>query len=81
MAGSFLGGWFSVVASATATALELAVSGTSPLQIVLPAMAAVHVVIGIAEGLITAAAVALVMATRADLLPARMPAGEAGNEA
>ena len=52
-------------------ALELAVSGTTPLQIALPAMVGVHVVIGIGEALITAAALAFIAATRADLLHLR----------
>ncbi len=63
--------WVSVVAGATCMALELAVSGTTPLQIALPAMVGVHVVIGIGEALITAAALAFIAATRADLLHLR----------
>ena len=58
----------SVVAASVACAFELAVSGTVPLSAALPAMAGVHALIGIGEGLITAAVLALVMATRADLL-------------
>jgi cobalt/nickel transport system permease protein len=49
-------------------AIELAVSGTSPIQVALPAMAGVHALIGIGEGLITGAVLSLVLATRADLL-------------
>jgi len=66
--GCFVGGWGSVVLAAIATALELAISGVSPLRFVLPAMAGVYALIGVGEGLITAAAVSLVMAKRADLL-------------
>lgn len=60
--------WLSVVAASIACAFELAVSGTVPLGVALPAMAGVHAIIGIGEGVITAAVLALVMATRADLL-------------
>lgn len=60
--------WFSVVAASVTCAFELAISGTVPLSMALPAMAGVHALIGIGEGAITAAVLALVMATRADLL-------------
>lgn len=64
----FVGAWLSVEVSAIATALQLAVSGTSPLHIALPAMAGVHALIGIGEGLITVGALTLIAATRPDLL-------------
>jgi cobalt/nickel transport system permease protein len=64
----FVGAWLSVEVSAIATALQLAVSGTSPLNIALPAMAGVHALIGIGEGLITVGALTLIAATRPDLL-------------
>jgi cobalt/nickel transport system permease protein len=69
MAGSFAGAWLAVVLASVAAAFELALSGTSPLKIVLPAMAGIHALIGIGEGLITGAVLALITATRADLLP------------
>jgi cobalt/nickel transport system permease protein len=68
MVGAGVAGWLTVVASSIACALELAVSGTVPLNVALPSMAGIHAVIGIGEGLITAAVLALVLATRADLL-------------
>ncbi len=68
MVGGGVAGWFTVVAAAVLAAVELAVSGTVPLNVALPAMAGVHAVIGIGEGLITAAVLALVLAVRADLL-------------
>ena len=68
LAGSFVAGWGSVLLAAVACAVELAVSGASPLGIVLPAMAGFHALIGIGEGLITGAVISLVLATRADLL-------------
>ena len=60
--GAFAAGWVSVVVAAVITAFLLALSGTAALAVVLTAMAGVHVFIGIGEGLITAAAVALVRA-------------------
>lgn len=63
-----LAAWLSVVIASVACAFELAISGTVPLGIALPAMAGVHALIAIGEGAITAAVLALVMATRADLL-------------
>lgn len=59
---AFLAGWLSVEMAAILTAFLLALSGTSALGIVLPAMAGVHALIGIGEGLITAAALGLVRA-------------------
>ncbi len=62
--------WLSVVLAAGACALELAISGTSPLWIVVPAMVGTHAVIGIGEALITTALLSAVAAARPDLLPA-----------
>jgi cobalt/nickel transport system permease protein len=59
---AFVAGWLSMVMAAAVTAFLLAISSTSALGIVLPAMTVVHAVIGIGEGLITAAALALVQA-------------------
>jgi cobalt/nickel transport system permease protein len=70
--GLFVGGsvaaWASVVVAASACAIELAFSTTSPLTIGLPAMAAIHVLIGLGEGLITVGALAFVAVVRRDLL-------------
>jgi cobalt/nickel transport system permease protein len=66
--GGFVGAWASVFLASIVCAIELAVSGRSLLGVVLPAMAGVHVLIGIGEGLITAAVLAFLRATRADLL-------------
>jgi cobalt/nickel transport system permease protein len=68
LVGGFAGAWVSVFLASIFCALELAVSGASPMGIVLPAMAGVHALIGIGEGLITGAVLSLVLATRADLL-------------
>jgi cobalt/nickel transport system permease protein len=61
------GAWLAVMAGATATSFELAISGTVPLQTVLPAMLGVHALIGVGEAVVTVAAVSAVMATRPDL--------------
>jgi cobalt/nickel transport system permease protein len=61
--------WLSIVIASAACALQLALSGTSPLAIALPAMAGVHALIGIGEAIITAAALAFIAAARRDLLP------------
>jgi cobalt/nickel transport system permease protein len=60
--------WFSIVMGASAAAIELALSGTSPLRIALPAMAGVHVIIGMGEAIITTTAVSLILKTRPDLV-------------
>jgi cobalt/nickel transport system permease protein len=68
LVGAFAGAWLSVMAAAALTSVQLALSGTSDLNVALPAMLGVHALIGIGEGLITMAAVAFVSATRPDLL-------------
>jgi len=68
LVGGFAGAWSSVFLAAIVCAVELAVSGVSPIGVVLPAMAGFHALIGIGEGLITGAVLSLVLATRADLL-------------
>lgn len=68
--------WLSVMAAALATSLQLWLSGTSRLDIVIPAMLSVHAIIGIGEALITVAALAFILRTRPDLLaPEQYPAG------
>ena len=71
---AFLTAWLATVLSAALAALEIALSGTSPRRLVLPAMAGIHAVIGIGEGLITAAALAFLLRVRRDLVhPACRP--------
>ena len=71
MVSGFAAAWLSVVIASVAAAVELAVSGTSPLAVALPAMGLVHMLIGIGEGLITVAVLAFLQATRPDLLALR----------
>ena len=60
--------WVSVVLASAAASVELAVSGTVPLRIALPAMVSVHMIIGIGEALITTAVVGAVLVARPDLV-------------
>ena len=73
----FAAAWFSIFIAALACALELAVSGTSPANIAIPAMGGIHALIGIGEGLITVGALALLSSARKDLL--NFGAGDTGN--
>jgi cobalt/nickel transport system permease protein len=60
--------WLAVMVGATFTSFELSVSGTIPLDTVLPAMLGVHALIGIGEAVISVAAVGAVLAARPDLV-------------
>jgi cobalt/nickel transport system permease protein len=60
--------WLSVMTGALLTSFELWLSGTSHLQVVIPAMMSVHALIGLGEALITVSALAFIMRTRPDLL-------------
>ena len=60
--------WLSVMAGALLTSLQLWLSGTSDLQIVIPAMLGIHALIGVGEALITVAALSFIFQTRPDLL-------------
>jgi len=60
--------WLSVMTGALATALQLWLSGTARLEIVVPAMLTVHALIGLGEALITVAALGFIFRTRPDLL-------------
>ncbi len=73
VAASAVSAWFSVVLAASLCAVELALSGTSPLALALPAMAGVHVLIGIGEGIISAVVVSLMLGVRPDLVVAWKP--------
>jgi cobalt/nickel transport system permease protein len=78
-AGGFSAAWLSIVLASLGVAFQLALSGTSPANLAIPAMAGVHALIGIGEGLITAGALAFVYSARRDLIQAseRQPAGGA----
>jgi len=59
---AFVASWTSVVVACLAASVELAVSGTAPLNVVVPAMLTWHVLIGAGEGMITAVVVTVVTA-------------------
>lgn len=64
----FIAGWCSIFIAALAAALELAISGTSPANITVPAMGSIHALIGIGEGLITFAALTFIATTKKEML-------------
>jgi len=68
LTSSAIASWFSVVASSAFCAIELGLSGTAPLKIILPAMLGVHTVIGIGEAIVTTAVLSSVLAARSDLI-------------
>ena len=66
--GGALAAWMSIVIASLACALELAISGTSPANISVPAMGGIHMLIGLGEAGITVGALAFLHAARRDLL-------------
>lgn len=72
LAGGIAAG-ISVVAAAVACAIELALSGTAPANLVLPAMAGIHILIGVGEGLITGGVISYINLSQPDLLPGEEP--------
>jgi cobalt/nickel transport system permease protein len=79
LVGAAVAAWTSVQIAATAASLELAISGTSPLDVALPAMLGVHVLIGIGEALITVGALAFIRQARPDLLDGSRPVEAKGS--
>lgn len=69
-AAAVVSGWVSVVMASVSASLELALAGTVPLRVVLPAMLSWHLLIGLGEGIITAAALAYAVRLRPGLLAA-----------
>jgi cobalt/nickel transport system permease protein len=68
LVSGFIAAWLSIEITSLAVALQLAISGTSPASLAIPAMAGVHALIGIGEGLITSGALAFLLASRPDLV-------------
>ncbi len=73
--GAFAGAWCSTLAAASACALELVASGAGSGQLVFPAMAGIHMLIGIGEAFITAFVLAGIAKVRPDLFGAPARAG------
>ncbi len=67
--------WMSVMVGALAASLELWLSGTARLEVVLPAMLGVHALIGLGESLITVAALSFIWRTRPDLVQSQAQGG------
>ncbi len=70
VAGMAFAGWCSAVVASVCCAAQLAWSGTVPWEVALPAMAGVHMLIGLGEGLISALVLLAVLRTRPDLVMA-----------
>ena len=66
--GAGIAAWLSVVVASCVCAVELAISGTSPLNVALPAMAGVHALIGLGEAVITCLVIGFVLKVRPDLI-------------
>jgi len=65
--------WCSTVAASIACAGQLALSGTVAWGVAFPAMANIHMLIGVGEALITTLVVAALYRARPELLPDRLP--------
>ena len=68
LVAGLLAAWLSIEITALSVAIQLAISNTSPANLAIPAMAGVHALIGIGEGLITVGALAFLLSARPDLL-------------
>lgn len=66
--GTAIAAWASVIMAAFICSVQLAISGTVPLKVVLIPILSWHFVIGIGEALITLAAVSYIWRTRPDLI-------------
>jgi cobalt/nickel transport system permease protein len=60
--------WLSVVLASAGTAIEIAASGIMPMMVILPAMLAIHAVIGLIEAGATVVVMGFIAKTRTDLL-------------
>ena len=78
MAVAGVAAWLSTVTAALLASLQLWLSGTSRLEIVLPAMLGVHVLIGLGEAIVTVAALAFIEQTRPDLLSEKATSSKGG---
>ncbi len=68
LAATAFASWFSILLTSIVCAAELAWSGVAPWRLVFPAMAGIHMVIGLGEALIAALVTAAILRTRPDLL-------------
>ena len=68
MIGVAIAAWASEVLAASFVAVELAISGTTPLKVTLPAMAGVHMLLGVGEAVLTCLVVSFILKVRPDLI-------------
>ena len=68
MIGTGVAAWASEVLAASFVAVELALSGTTPLKVTLPAMAGVHMLLGAGEAALTCLVVGFILKVRPDLI-------------
>ena len=78
LTAGFAAAWLSIEVAALVVALQLSISGSAPVNIAIPAMAGIHAVIGLGEGLITVGALAFLYATRRDLIESGSAPAPAG---
>jgi cobalt/nickel transport system permease protein len=76
MAAAFAG-WCATVLAAVCCAGQLALSGTAKWPTVFPAMAGIHMLIGVGEGAITALVLVAIMRTRPELIESAQPSRSA----
>lgn len=70
LVAGFSAAWLSVFIVSLSVGIQLALSGTSPAYLAIPAMAGVHALIGVGEGLITIGALSFLLSTRPGLIQA-----------
>jgi cobalt/nickel transport system permease protein len=78
LAAAGIAAWLAVMTAALITSFELWLSGTSQLQVVIPAMLGVHTLIGLGEAFITVSALTFILKTRPDLLGRESESVKAG---
>ncbi len=78
LAAAGVAAWLSVMTGALATSLQLWLSGTAQLGIVIPTMLGVHALIGLGEAAITVAALGFIFRTRPDLLDEKSASAQGG---
>lgn len=65
--------FFSTIMASICCSLQLIFSGTSSVNLILPAMTGIHILIGVGEGLITGGILTYLIKVRPDLLPSDQP--------
>ena len=70
--------WLSVMGGALFTSIQLWLSGTARLEVVIPPMLGVHALIGLGEAMITVAALGFILRARPDLLGEGSAASQGG---